>query len=124
MNHTADSQERRRHTRVDYNIPLKLSAAEADFVTETKNLSCSGTYCRVDQYIEPMTKVAIHLLLPVKKGKKSTTAKIKCGGVVVRTESAPSDQGYDVAIFFNDIDQKDIATLTSFVEGLVSSPSE
>lgn len=124
MNQHANNQaERRRHARIDHNIPLKISCQDADFVTETKNISCSGAYCRVDKYIEPMTKLKIHLLLPLKKNSKTTTVKVCCGGVVVRTESVSGDEMFDTAIFFNDIEQKDMRALAEFVDGLVGNNS-
>lgn len=115
--------ERRRAARIAQNIPLKLSSADSDFVTETKNVSASGAYCRVDQYIEPMTKLDIQLLLPIRKGSEVTTIKVSCCGVVVRTESAPNDDGFDTAIFFNDIGPQEIAILKEFVEQSLSTPA-
>ena len=68
-------QDRRVHPRLDGNIPLKINGGEFDFVTETKNLSRTGVYCRVDQYVEPMTKLKMHLLLPFKRNEKIITKR-------------------------------------------------
>ena len=108
--------EKRRHQRVENSIPLKISAADADFVTESRNISCSGVYCKVDKYLEPMTKLNILLLLPIRKGNKITTKKISCGGVVVRTENILNDEGFNAAIFFNDIHARDSRALAEYVE--------
>lgn len=113
--------ERRSHPRVENNVPLKLSWPEADVVTETKNISCAGAYCRVSKYIEPMTKVAVTLLLPVKKGTKVTTKKIACRGVVVRTEHIPDGDEFFTAIFFSDILPKDSRILAQFVENALAA---
>jgi len=112
--------ERRRHPRVENSIPIKLSAADVDFVTESKNISCSGVYCRVDSYLAPMTKLRILLLLPVRKATKVTTKKIACGGVVVRTENSLSEEGFNPASFFNDIRPQDSRTLAEFVENAMA----
>jgi len=113
--------ERRSHPRVENNIPLKLSWPDADVVTETKNISCAGAYCRVSKYIEPMTKVEVMLLLPVKKGAKVTTKKIACHGVVVRTEHIPAGDEFYTAIFFSDILPKDSRILAQYVESALAA---
>ena len=79
--------EKRRHLRLDHNIPLKISSDHGDILTETKNLSCSGAFCRMNQRLEPMTKLKVHLLLPLRKSAKVTTKKITCQGVVVLIRS-------------------------------------
>jgi hypothetical protein len=108
--------ERRLSPRLDHIVPLKLSSGDIEIVTETSNLSSSGVYCRVNSYIEPMTKLKIHLLLPVKKNNRLSTKRISCQGVVVRTESVPNHEYFNAAIFFNDIQPKDIRSLADFVE--------
>jgi hypothetical protein len=113
--------ERRKHPRVEKNVPLKLSWADADVVTETRNISCAGAYCRVSKYIEPMTRVEVTLLLPVKKGEKVTTKKVTCRGVVVRTENIPDGEEFYTAIFFSDIIPKDSRILAQFVENTLAT---
>jgi len=112
------SQEKRRHLRVEYNIPVKISGEHGDILTETKNLSCSGAFCRVAQRLEPMTKLKIYLLLPWRTGSKLSTKKIICQGVVVRAQLTGQD--YETAIFFSDIAPKDSQTINEFVENLLT----
>ncbi len=114
-------QERRRHPRLINNVPLKLSSENADVVTETKNLSCNGAYCRINKYLEPMTKLKIQLLLPFKSKAKVTTKKVSCQGVIVRSESIPGAQYFDIAIYFNDIQQKDLNCLNDYINTLLDS---
>lgn len=114
------SRERRKDPRFFGNIPLKISGDDFDLVTESKNLSRSGAYCRVNQYIEPMTKLKIQFLLPFRRNDRTVTKKISCGAVIVRTESEPTKGGYNVAIFFNDIQARDIATLTEYVNNMLA----
>ena len=113
------SQEKRRHLRVDYKIPVKISSDHGEIVTETKNLSCSGAFCRVDQHLEQMTRLKIHLLLPIRKSNKVTTKKITCQGVVVRSQALEGQDYYDTAIFFSDIASKDSRTIGEFVESMI-----
>ncbi|MBM3248829.1 MAG: PilZ domain-containing protein [Candidatus Omnitrophica bacterium] len=109
-------QERRRHPRVSRNIPLKISSGEFDIVTETENISGAGAYCRSDRYIEPMTKLKIVILLPIKQRNKVSTRKVECTGVVVRTENILSDPNtFKIAIFFTDISSKDTQKISDYI---------
>ena len=111
-------EERRSHPRIEKNVPLKIKDDQFDIVTETKNISCSGAYCIVNQYLSPMTKVAITLLIPIPKSdNKATIKKINCQGVVVRTEPnfQTKDGEYKIAIFFNQIGGKDMQDISSYV---------
>ena len=114
-------QEKRRHLRVEQNIPLKISSELGDILTETKNLSCSGAYFCVEQRLEPMTKLKVHLLLPLRKSNKVTTKKITCQGVVVRAKAVSNEKYYDTAIFFSDIAPKDARTISEFVESVTEN---
>jgi hypothetical protein len=112
--------ERRKSPRAFGNVPLKIAHEEGDIVTETVNISRSGAYCCVDRYVEPMTKMKINLLLPLKKGGRSLTKKVACGGVVVRTEPAEKKGLYNIAIFFSDISQRDAEVISDYVEEYIN----
>lgn len=118
MTTTQRASERRKDVRLDHTLPLKLCTDMADFVTETKNLSCSGAYCKVTKYVEPMTKLKIHLLLPIRRNGKVSNKKITCSGVVVRSESNPADESFNAAIFFNEILPKDVRSIKDFIESM------
>ena len=115
MDFSKSYDDRRKHPRVDNNIPVKISSEEADFVTETRNLSRTGAYCRVNKFVEPMTKLKIHLLLPLKKNGKTVTKKISCKGIVVRSEPVPGHDYYHAAIYFSDIQKKDADYISDYV---------
>jgi hypothetical protein len=112
-------KEKRRHLRVEFKVPVKISGDHGDILTETKNLSCSGAFCRMDQRLEPMTRLRVYLLLPLQKSNKPATKKVSCQGVVVRTQEA--GQEFESAIFFNDIAPKDAHTISDFVESKLES---
>jgi hypothetical protein len=110
-------QERRNSLRIECQIPLKLCQEDGDIVTETGNISRSGVYCRVNRYIAPMSKVQAHLLLPVRKRNgKTETKKVTCQGVIVRTEQYSKDEKYNIAIFFNEIAQKDSEAIADYIQ--------
>jgi hypothetical protein len=115
--------EKRKHPRVANNIPVKICTEQGDIVTETGNISRSGVYCKVEKYIEPMTKMKVHLLLPVKKNGKSSSKKISCQGVVVRTEPIQGKDDFNVAIFFNDISQRDAETIADYINNFLEEQS-
>lgn len=119
MENEKSGHERRLHPRIQQNVPVKISSDEFDLVTETRNLSRSGAYCRVNKYIEPMTKLKIHLLLPFKRNKKVVTKKVSCSGIIVRTESIPGNDSFNVAIFFNDIQTRDADCVAEYVSSMI-----
>ncbi len=106
--------ERRRHPRLDHSLPLKISADHQDILTETTNLSCSGAFCSINRRIDPMTKLKVHLLLPLRRGQKVENHKITCTGVVVRCQQVDADN-FTAAIFFSDITPRDSQAISEFV---------
>ena len=66
-----------------------------------------------------MTKLKVHLLLPLRKNDKVTTKKITCQGVVVRVQAAEEGDYYDTAIFFSDIAPKDSRAINEFIESMM-----
>jgi hypothetical protein len=115
------SRERRLDPRLINSIPLKIKSASGDgFVTETVNISRSGAYCRVNSFIEPMTKIKLNFLIPSRRGAGK---KISCSGVVVRTEPSRQDNHYNVAIFFNDISVRDAALISEYIMDIMDRSS-
>lgn len=110
------SFERRKHTRVKTHIAVKLSRDEwGDIVAETENISPAGALCRINRSLEPMTKLKIHILLPFKRSGSNKTKAICCEGVVVRSEPAPQNGYYSVAIFFSGISRRDAENIEEYV---------
>ena len=66
--------------------------------------------------LEPMTKIRLHLLLPLRKSNKLVTKKITCQGIVVRAQAVPDGNSFDTAIFFSDITPKDLQILVEFID--------
>ncbi len=112
-------EERRKHRRVKRHLPLKIAEEAFDVITETVDISPSGIYCRVTRLLQPMSKVEVVFLLPSKNNGKHTK-KIRCKGVVVRSEPVILKDAerahHNVAIFFTDISHKDQKTIESYME--------
>jgi len=117
-------QDRRKYRRIDTCLPLKLYCDDADFITDTINISSGGAYCRVNRYIPLMTKLRIMMFVPT--GRKKSY-KIECEGIVVRTEPEnPSDnvKDYNVAIFFSRMKKIDRVRVTDYIKKKVrNNPS-
>lgn len=116
-------QEKRRHPRLQKNLPLTIEDKNRSITTETTNISCLGAYCRIDKYIEPMTKLKIGLILPYKVKEKVVDKLVKCQGVVVRTEKV-SGENFNIAIYFNRISNADIKTISSYISQHLSINTE
>ncbi|MBU2541202.1 MAG: PilZ domain-containing protein [Candidatus Omnitrophica bacterium] len=114
--------ERRRASRVEKNVPIKIKEVNFDSVSETRNLSSSGIYCRLDKYIAPMEKVVMILLVPRLKESspgKDRCKKVECEGTIVRTElvNDPIEGDYyNVAIFFSEIKKADKSYIEKYVK--------
>jgi len=113
-------KERRRYPRIEKTIPLKVSAGNFDLVTQTKNISCNGAYCIMNRTLPLMTKLQITLLLPEKnkKKKENCSLKIKCMGVVVRSQkdTASKKERFKTAIFFEQIREKERGKLEEYID--------
>ena len=113
--------ERRRYPRIQRNFSLKVWAEDKTIVTHTKNISGNGLYCETDQYIPPMTKVAITLLLPSQRYGSKRMKKIEGQGVVVRSglisghKNGNSRKCY-LAIFFSGFSEKNKEEINRYVQ--------
>ncbi len=109
--------ERRKAPRISKSLPLKIKHQDFDFITETKNISAIGAYCSVSSYIPLMTKLKIMLILPKYPESGGKNYRIECTGVVVRTEKQSSqNKSYNIAIYFNDIKERDKEKISSYID--------
>jgi hypothetical protein len=119
--------ERRRGIRAKHHIPLKLADSAFDVITETVDISSSGVYCMVTRSLPLMSKIEVVLLIPG-KDLESPTKKIKCKGVIVRSEPTivkDSDKAhYNIAIFFTDVSKKDQKLVEEYVSSGNLDPLE
>ena len=111
--------ERRGHPRTETILPLKISKRGLDVITETRNISCSGIYCCVNKPLPLMSKIGVTLLLPVYRRSRPGTERIRCNGVVVRSEPAIVKEAVtayqNIAIFFTDLSRKDKNRIGQYV---------
>ena len=106
--------ERRRHPR--YKRPLELADGQPEqgfAVLETMNVSLGGVLCRVDRFLEPMTRLKVLGRIP---GSERT---LKADAVVVRVEpevEVADRDDYRVALFFQRMGDEDRAVLKGYLE--------
>jgi len=103
-------------------VTVALSDATVALQTETRNISASGFYCTLERFIPPMTKLQLEMELP----SNARRHRIRCTGVVVRTEPTvanPEHGAFNVAVFFTDLAERDRASIAQFVRDRLSNAS-
>jgi hypothetical protein len=113
------SQERRKYPRVkDEGLSLKLRLDDFDSITHTMNISSSGVYCKLDKELPLMSRVRLVLMIP-DPAKENILKDLEVDGVVVRQHPVIIDgviKHYDVAIFFEDLSEKDKETIAGYIK--------
>jgi hypothetical protein len=110
--------ERRGAPRADKNVAMKLKLGELDTVIHALNISASGAYCKIDKEIPLMSRVKLVIMLPDMDKPGEPERKIEVTGVVVREHPVVIDgkiKHFDLAIFFEDISQKDREAISGYV---------
>lgn len=107
--------ERRLSPRIDQKLPVNIAADEYAFSTYTKNVSSTGTYCHINKYIPPFTKLALKLILPVRCEGVKEEFTVDCKGVIVRVDDDEIKGGFNIAIFFNEINDTQRANISRYI---------
>lgn len=114
------SQERRKFPRVrDEGLSIKLRLDDFDSITHTMNISPSGVYCKLDKELPLMSRIRLMLMIP-DPAKKGALKDLEVDGVVVRQHPVTIDgviKHYDVAIFFEDLSEKDKEAIAVYIKG-------
>jgi hypothetical protein len=98
-------KDRRQSPRVDARLQIELSIGN-DETTETAstiNISANGVYFTCNRYIEPLTKLGMHLVLGGESDEEIESIDVQ--GVVVRVEPDDPDAAvdtWDIACYFTD----------------------
>lgn len=114
-------EERRKLPRTATQIPIRLvqSPQAAEIQTYSYNLSGSGVYCEVRQFLPLMSKVKLTLLLPGEDRTKPAQP-VTCDGAVVRVDplqtTAEGGAIFRIAIFFTEITAANRERIVRYVE--------
>lgn len=103
--------DRREHPRIDHCLPVKITAAGYDLAASTENVSCLGTYCHIEKYIPPFTKIMVKLSLPMASGER---CDLECKGVIVRSLDEEKG-GFNIAVYFNAISETQKHKITQYI---------
>ena len=100
---------------------MTLTAPGASTPARVADISLSGVRCHTDQEVDVMTQVGMQLVLP---GART----IDCRGAVVRSRRLDGGaEGYETAIFFTSMAERDRVELQQFLqdmrEGLADGPA-
>lgn len=113
-------KDKREHPRVEARLAMQLaeeSLGEALVTTESLNISRGGVYCESSEYLAPLSKVALTVILPAFM-KGGRTSMLRSEGVVVRCEALPAVRGrkrYQLACCFTGLDTESRTVLDQFV---------
>lgn len=127
---TERNLDRRGSQRVTASLNLQVALPREDGTVdtarlETLNISSSGVYFRSQRFVEPMTKLAMDLELPVAAGQgRVRTARVQCEGIVVRVQPerpVPGCEDYEVAVFFTHIEPDGLRRLEEHIALVLES---
>jgi c-di-GMP-binding flagellar brake protein YcgR len=113
--------DRRRKPRADARLSMRVEGTHqgetAQIVTESQNISASGVYCTAANFLPPMSRVALTIVLPRVPGGRGTKELIKCDGIVVRCEPVAkrSDKRWELACMFSGLDERRRGQIEEFV---------
>lgn len=113
--------ERRSSPRVKKVLPLKvrIPVQDADIVIRTSDISCNGAFCCTEQFIAPMTRLDITMLIPRQSNKEAI--KVTCKGIVVRVKEDARSKLFNIGIFFTDIKEKERRKLEDYISSHIPS---
>ncbi len=120
MGSETSGQERRKQPRVSAGLPVKLGSDRTTLITQTKNISTLGLFCRVDAEFPLMTRISVTLFAPVPTAAgKTVTRKVNCDGIVIRSERVSDAAGavfYNLAVYFSELNEAQRKIIDRYVQ--------
>jgi hypothetical protein len=112
-------KERRRAPRIHAKLAMEVKLGTGGTASASSiNVSANGIYFCSDNYIEPLTRLEITLLLPRSDPHGPEAHEVACQGVVVRIDPdkpVRDHTKYDIACYFTEIAERDRDTLESYI---------
>ncbi|UCG51393.1 MAG: PilZ domain-containing protein [Candidatus Latescibacterota bacterium] len=114
------TKERRKAVRAPATLAMEIKLSGKDCGRlETINVSANGVYFSSPEFIAPLTRLEITLVLPENTETPAAAKReVACEGVVVRTEPEREETDrdrYDVACYFTSITESDREHLESYI---------
>jgi len=117
-----DGAERRSHPRRDTELELQVTPEAGGVVARVvaSNLSAGGLYCTSSADFAEMTRLAVRLMLPIRRGSNGDTEPLDLEAVVVRRRELPAqtsgDVRYELALFFTAMEEHVRQQLEGYLE--------
>jgi len=114
------ASDKRQHPRFEARLAMQLAEetlGEALVTTESLNISRGGVYCESAEYLAPLSKVALTVVLPA-FGTTQRPRVLRTEGVVVRCEGLVALRGrkrYQLACCFTGLDTDGRTLLDEFI---------
>ncbi len=109
--------ERRSHQRFHINSPLEIKGNDFQIMSEMKNISVGGVFCRSDRYIPVKTKLKVTMELPGQSHRKRQIREFTCPAEVSRIDppQARGIRDYNLGIEFLSLAEQDRDLILRFV---------
>lgn len=113
-NRPSHPAERRLHPRVELDCPVTISLADGQHEARLRDLSRAGICLFLDRRVPEMTILGLSLDLPPIAGCK--VRQVQGRGVVVRCQPlSPHVEHFEIAVFLNDLDERNRRALEEYV---------
>jgi len=113
-------EEKRNYPRVradlEWLFVVQVTSDCSSVITETKDISCSGIRCCVDDFFPENQEVEVVLLLPLTE-KGLIFEKVKCRATTVRCVAVRKEEkeAYETAFTFIDLKDEDRKKIDQYV---------
>lgn len=120
--HSWPDRERRAHPRVRADLAAQIVTHEKrdqPVVVRARNISCSGLYCHLDRYVAPFQRLHLSMIIPLVEQNRVHNEVIQLDAVIVRVEPEEEDPDvldYHIAVFFENVSEKDRQVIDRYVK--------
>jgi hypothetical protein len=123
-------KDKRAHPRLDTEFAVQLAdrdgvLPQGTIVSQSRNISLGGIYCRVNHYVPVLTKLQLTLLLPFRGKKKEVkTQLVRTDAVVVRTippEEKAGVHDYEIGCAFLGIEEEAKKSIARYIRDLLEA---
>ena len=114
------ADEQRQHPRVEARLAMQLaeeSLGQSLVTTESLNISRGGVYCESNEFLSPLSRVALTVVLPVFRAGAAPRV-LRTEGIVVRSEALAPVRGkkrWQIACCFTSLDNEARSVLDQFI---------
>lgn len=119
MSKANNNSERRIQKRFNAKLPVKIGGSDFNITTDTKNISSSGIYCQIDQFVPVMTKLGLKMSITLIENDQKVKKNVYCHAVVVRIkpeEESSETKFYQLGLFFTDIAEQDRKLINLYLQ--------